>query len=185
VSLDNSHQDDNSTTARRLRRQTLLLSIASAVTAALCLVLWHSTSVLAGELDARQARAGQLAADAQAIAALRQRPLEVSETGLLRSALLDRVNRAMQAAGLAPETLISTLPQQPRSQPGSAQAEVVNRLLFENVPLKGLVGCCHTLTAESRELHIGAIQLRAGKEQQHWNADVSVAYWILAAPPER
>ncbi len=180
MSPDSSHHDDNSETTRLLRRQTLLLSVASVVAAFLCLLLWHSTSALAGELDTREARAGQLAADAQAIAAQRQRPQEVSETGLLRSDLLDRVNRAMQTAGLSPETLISTLPQPPRSHPGSDQAEVVNRLLFENVPLDRLVRFCHALTIENAELHIAAIQLRAGKDRHTWSADVSVSYWVVS-----
>ncbi len=185
MTSDSNHHSDNPETAGVLRRQILLLSIASVVAAFMCLLLWHSTSTLADDLDRRQAHAGQLAADVQAVAALRQRPQEVSETGLLRSDLLDRVNRAMQAARLGPETLVSTLPQPARGRPGSDQAEVVNRLLFENLSLEGLVRFCHTLTNNNPEFHVTAIQLRAGKNRQNWNADISVAYWILVPLPKR
>jgi hypothetical protein len=127
----------------------------------------------------RQARTAGLVADSQAIMALRQRPREVSETGLPRSDLLGRVNRAMRSAGLAPDTLASTLPQPPRARPGSERAEVVNRLLFEGVRLEPLVRFCHALTENSPELRISGIQLRAEGDRERWDADVSVSYWIV------
>lgn len=89
----------------------------------------------------------------------------------------------MQVGGLEPASLASTLPQAPRKLPGSDHAEVVERLVFEDVRLEPLTRFCHALTASNSALHVLAIQLRAGRDRETWNADVSVSYWILA--PER
>ena len=95
--------------------------------------------------------------------------------------ILERVTRAMQKAGLNTDTLISTLPQPPRRPPGSDHAEVVNRLVFEQVTLEALTRFCHALVARNTELTVSGLHLRAGPQPSLWNADVSVSYW-LAAP---
>jgi len=163
----------------RLRRQLMLLGLGCGVALVVCLVLGSANRRLTAELVERRDRAQQLAADARAIVALRQRPQEVSEAGLPDADLLERVNHAMQTAQLEPEALVSTLPQPPRTRPGAAQAEVVNRLLFENVRLEPLLRFAHELVTANAELRVSAVQFRAGRDEQRWNADVSVTYWVL------
>jgi hypothetical protein len=182
------HKDDGDVSrqsGRSVRRQTLLLATACATLGSLCLVLWNSTRALAGELETRQMRAQELMADVRAVTTLRRHPQQASETELLRSDLLERVSQAMKHAQLSAETLVSTLPQPPRTRPGSEHAEVVNRLMFENVSLEQLVRFCHELTSANSELHVAAVQLCAGNDRNSWNADVSVSYWILGPYPHR
>jgi hypothetical protein len=132
-------------------------------------------------LEARVQRAATLAEDAQVIRQLRGRPHQATEVGLPSSDLLERVARAMQAAGLDARALVSTLPQPPRRLPNSEHAEVVHRLVFEAVPLEGLVRFGEALTRQNPELRLSGFQLRAGQPPTTWNADVSVSYWVLSA----
>ena len=162
-----------------VKRQALLLTAGCLAAACLSGVLWNSTRAHSLTLDLRRARAATLAADAQAVSRLRQRPRQATETGLRRSDLLARVSRAMQAAGLDPASLASTLPQPPRRVPGSAHAEVLHRLMLEAIELEALVRFCHALAQDNPELRVAALQLRAGNEPTLWNADVSVSYWVL------
>jgi hypothetical protein len=161
-------------------RQALLLTAGVVLAAALCLVLWHSNRSATGTLKMRESRAAHLAADACAIAGLRNRPREATEVGLRRSDLLARVDRAMRTAQLSSDSLVSTLPQPPRRRPGSDHAEVAHRLVFENVDLEPLVCFCHALTTQNRELRVCAIHLRPATDKPLWSTDVSVSYWVLA-----
>jgi hypothetical protein len=161
------------------RRALLTLAVCAAALT-LAITLWIATRAQAAELALRQSRAVQVAADAGAIAQLRGRPRQATEVGLKREDLLERVNRATQAAGLPPEKLISTDPQPARRVPGSDHAEVTCRLVFEGVALEHLVHFCYALTSANPELRVAAIQLRSGQDSSRWNADVSLAYWILA-----
>ncbi|MEW6249213.1 MAG: hypothetical protein AB1716_01075, partial [Planctomycetota bacterium] len=132
------------------------------------------------ERTVRRARAGNLAADAAAILRCRSLPQQASEIGLPQADVLQRVAAAMRAAGLSAQSLVSTLPQPVRKLPGSGHAEVVNRLVFENVALEPLVRFGHALTTSSPELRVAGLQLRAGGQRQVWNAEVSVAYLVLS-----
>lgn len=161
-------------------RQTLLLALGCIMAGALCLLQYKQGRANAGELALRQTRAARLAADARAIAQLRDRPRQAAETGLQQADLLARVAVAMKSAGLPPSSLISTLPQPARRIPNSDHAELTHRLILENVPLEALVRFGHGLTAASAELRVSGVHLRAGTARTEWNADVSVAYWVLA-----
>lgn len=172
-------------TPARIRQQAILLTVGCATAALLCLVLWGATRSVAASLEQRQARAVTLAADARAIVKLRRLPEQAAEVGLPQSDLLERVSQAMQKGGLKPESLASTLPQAPRKLPGSDHAEVVERLVFEDVRLEPLTRFCHALTASNPALRISAVQLRAGRDRETWNADVSVSHWILAPQRQR
>jgi hypothetical protein len=165
--------------AAGLQRQAVLLSIGCVSALVLLVVLAKLDRSTTGEWQARVARASSLAADAQAIAGLRDLPQQATEVGLPRADLLERVTHAMQVVQLPAEALVSTLPQPPRQQAGSAHAEMSYRLVFENVALEPLVRFCHTLTAELPALRTAGIQLRAGRDRQTWSADVTVAYWVL------
>ncbi len=169
------------TVAAAVKRQALLLSLAACAAGALCLLLGRAALSHSVAVQARETRAAQVAADARAIAALRVKPQQATETGLQLSDILERVTRAMQRAGLRADTLISTLAQPPRRAPGSEQAEVVHRLVFEQVTLEALTRFCHALLAHNAELTVSGLHLRAGPQPSLWNADVSVSYW-LAAP---
>lgn len=167
------------------RRQVLLLTAVCAAAGLLCLVLWQADRSAAAELQRRTARAVSLAVDARRIAEFRRLPQQASEGGLRQADLLDQANQAMQAVGLEPEALISTEAEPPRQLPNSNHAEIVHRLVFENVRLEDLIRFCHGLTDRNPSLRIPAIQLRAGGTRGAWNVDVSVAYWVFvpgAAP---
>ncbi len=164
-----------------IKRQALLLSVAACAAGVLCLLLGRAALAQHVAVQARETRAAQVAADARAIAALRVKPQQATETGLQLSDILERVTRAMQKANLKADTLISTLAQPPRRPPGSDHAEVVHRLIFERVTLEALTRFCHTLVAHNAELTVSGLHLRAGPKPSLWNADVSVSYW-LAAP---
>lgn len=166
--------------ATTIRRQAWLLTFGCVATALLCVVLARADRRQAAELVARQGRAAELAADAEAIASLRHVPQQAGEVGLPPGDLLASVAQAMTEAGLPAERLISTLPQPPRRLPHSPHAEVVHRLVFEQVSLEPLVRFCHALTSRNLALRVGGFQFRAGRERTLWNVDVSVSYWVLA-----
>lgn len=166
------------------RRQALLATVGCVATALLVLGLGRADRSAVSALQQRQARAAAVAADAEAIARLQRLPTQAAETGLPSSDLLQCVSQAMQTAGLPADALVSTLPQPPRRLPNSDHAEIVHRLLFEGVSLECLTRFGFALTHESA-LHLSALQLRAGRERESWDADVSVSYWVLAPAPSR
>ena len=169
----------NPTGDAALRRRTRLLGLGCVATLLPCLLLWHSNHTLSAELENRRTRAIQLADDARTVASLQRQPRQASETSILHSDLLDRVHRALQTAGLPTDRLVSTLPQPPRSRPGAEHAEVIHRLMFENVTLEQLTRFCQALLQANSDLHLATLQLRAGSAPQSWNAEIGVAYWIM------
>ena len=52
--------------------------------------------------------------------------------------------------------------------------------MFEAVPLEALIRFAYALTQSTPELQITGLYLRAGSATNSWNADVSLAYWIVA-----
>ena len=164
--------------SRRVQRQARMLTIACLAAAVVCALLWGSMRSRSAALHLQQGRAAELAADAGAIARLRQRPQQATETGLPPSELLGQVSAAMQAADLDPASLLSTLPQPPRQLPGSQHAELTHRLTFTNITLPALVRFCHTLTTDNPQLSVSTLQLRA-TDQIHWSSDICVSYWTI------
>ncbi len=167
-----------------VRRQLVLLGTACGAALVLCLLLSASDRAAHGALAMHSVRAEKLAADARAIVRLRALPRQAVETGWRQGDLLERVMAAMQAAGLRAEALISTLPQPPRKLPGTEQMEVVHRLVFEEIGLAPLLTGCRQLVVDNPGLRVSGLQLRAGRERQTWNAEVSLSYRVLA-PPEQ
>lgn len=172
---------DGVTEAYGLRRQCTLLLAACGATFLLALVLWLGGG--SGELAARRARAADVAADAAAIRSLRDTPRQAAEIGVPAQDLLDRTARAMKAASIEPTCLVSTLPQPARRALGSDRAEVATRLLFENLRLESLLRCCEALCPAEDSWRVTGLQLRAATTPGLWNADVTVAYWIIAPQP--
>ena len=166
--------------ATALRRQAILLTTGCAAAAMLSGLLWFSTASKAAALETRETRAVQVATDAHAIVTLRDRPQQATEMSLRQSELLERVARAMSTAGVDANALVSTLPQPPRRVRGGGHAQVANRLVFEHVKLEALIRFCHALVTANGELRVSGLHLHAGQERDTWNADVTVAYWILA-----
>lgn len=166
-----------------LRRHVLLLALLVLAAGLGVLWTWQANQALIGEVAARRARAAAVAADARRILQLRQRPKQAAEASLPQADLLTQVSAALQAAGIEPARLVSTQPQPPRKLPQSDHAELTLRLVLEGVPLEGLAKFCRTLTAMRPELRISGLQLRSAPAATLWNAEIGVAYWVLA--PQR
>lgn len=166
-----------------LRRQCVLLLVASAAASLLAGMIWIDGE--SGSVAVRSERANQLANDARMIATLRSKPTRVSEAALPNDDLLDRTSRAMRQAGIEAAALVSTLPQPPRRTLGSDRAEVATRLLFENITLKSLLELCRQLCPPSNELRVTGIQLRAAPQLDRWNVDLTIAYWVIVVDQRR
>jgi hypothetical protein len=166
-----------------LRRQVVVLGVACVGAGLANLLVMRAERAAESTLAARRARAGDLVTDARAVLSARGLPQRAAEEDLPQADLLQQVGAAMQAAGLPADSLVSTLPEPPRQLPGATHAEIVHRLMFENVRLESLVRFCRDLLGQNEALHIAGLHLRAGADRQTWSADVSVSYWTIV--PQR
>lgn len=169
------------TAATTLGRQLLLVALVGVPVAVLDVALWGRVAADQAQLNSRQVRAAQVAVDASAVAAMRDRPKLASEVGLAAGDLLARAEQAMRTAGMPREALASTLPQPARRIEGTEQVETGVVLMFEKVTIEQLVRLCRALECDGAALRVTGLALRpSAGEASKWSADVTVAQWTVA-----
>jgi hypothetical protein len=175
--------DNTSGWSGRLGERDRLLVLAAfvAIAGLWCWLEWRALgSARAGAADGL-VQLGAMQVDADAIIALRRRPVAAASRSRPNEELLAQVERSLGAAGIDHHQWQDSIPQPVTRKPGSDYRRHSTRIILSEVTLKQLATFVRNITAADPTLHASAITISNRKEEfEYFDVDIAVSYRVFA-----
>ena len=168
---------------RRLtvRDRLLVLTAVVAIAGLWCWLEWRSLESARASVAGGLVQLSRMQADADAIIALRRKPVAAASRSRPNEELLAHVERSLGVAEIDHDKWRDSIPQPVSRRPGSDYRRHTTRIILSEVTLKQLAAFAHSLTADDPTLHASAITISNRKEEsEHFDVDLAMSYLVFA-----